>query len=170
MRQEARERRRNKDKQFKQQKVHTDSREIDEICPLLGNLTPPAFITGSMKQWRRKWYSVGGGGCPLIRKSHLWMCSLLQRGIGYRYDSKDNNRFICNLLLYKEYVVHKMAIRYLSEYTYEHNEGGQSYVTSYAYTAMSVCARFLRYVHYLAFFVWLLSNRQQEQLQMLVCN
>ena len=61
VRQEARERRRNKDKQFKQQKVHTDSREIDEICPLLGNLTPPAFITGSMKQWRRKWYSVGGG-------------------------------------------------------------------------------------------------------------
>ena len=37
------------------------------------------------------------------------MHSLLQRGIGYRNDSKDDNRFICNLLLYKEYVAHKMV-------------------------------------------------------------
>ena len=32
-----------------------------------------------------------------------------QRGIGYRYYSKDNNHFICNLLLYKEHVAHKIA-------------------------------------------------------------
>ena len=37
------------------------------------------------------------------------MHSLFQHGIGYRYHSKDNNHFICNLLLYKEHVAHKMA-------------------------------------------------------------
>ena len=36
------------------------------------------------------------------------MRPLLQRGIQYRHDSKYNTHFICNLLLYKEYVVHKI--------------------------------------------------------------
>ena len=35
------------------------------------------------------------------------MRPLLQRGIQYRHDSKYNTHFICNLLLYKEYVAHK---------------------------------------------------------------
>ena len=37
------------------------------------------------------------------------MYSLLQRGIGHWNDSKDNNHFICNLFLYKEYVAHTIA-------------------------------------------------------------
>ena len=52
VRQEARERRRNKDKQYKQQKVHKDSREIDEICPLVGISHTPNFHN-TMKSVRR---------------------------------------------------------------------------------------------------------------------
>ena len=41
-------------------------------------------------------------------------------------DSKGNNHFICNLLLYKEYVAHKMASTgtYLSTYINTVKEGG----------------------------------------------
>ena len=37
------------------------------------------------------------------------MRSLLQCGIGQWNDSKDDNHFICNLFLYKEYVAHKIV-------------------------------------------------------------
>ena len=57
------------------------------------------------------------------------MHSLLQHGIRYRHDSKDDNHFICNLLLYKEYMAHKMAsmastTTYPSTYINTMKEGG----------------------------------------------
>ena len=39
------------------------------------------------------------------------MCSLLQCGIEYRHDSKDDNHFICNL--YKEYIKWRVDLRVL---------------------------------------------------------
>ena len=42
----------------------------------------------------------------------------------YRHDSKDDNRFICNLL-YKEYLAHKMASTYINRV-----EGGLSLPSS----------------------------------------
>ena len=53
------------------------------------------------------------------------MHSLLQHGIGYRHDSKDNNRLICNLLLYKlQIIIYPLTCKYLSEYLYKYSEGG----------------------------------------------
>ena len=54
------------------------------------------------------------------------MRSLLQRVYGYRHDSKDNNHFICNLLLYKLQMLLYLFVdmHNSSEYLYKYSEGG----------------------------------------------
>ena len=60
------------------------------------------------------------------------MHSLLRCGIGYGHDSKDDNHFICNVLLYKVYVAYKMVSTgtYLSTYINTVKEGGLSLPSS----------------------------------------
>ena len=62
------------------------------------------------------------------------MRSLLQRGIRYRHDSKDDNRFICNLaneaimLLYKLQMLLDMQtikVRTYRSTNYKYSEGGR---------------------------------------------
>ena len=108
--------------------VHVDTIRTHQL------VTCSYFVLYAPYQWRRKGYLVGGAKLTavlcarrniiklrplIISEKRLWIaCCLLQRGIGYRHDSKDNN---CSLLLYKlqmllyylpvdkEYFAHKIA-------------------------------------------------------------